>query len=102
MPPNTRIISRRMPIYEYECKECGERVEKIQRFDDRPLESCDSCGGSLKRLISVPAIQFRGGGWYSDGYSQKPVSNKDKKSEPKSEPKKADPKPKKKDKGKGD
>ena len=60
-----------MPIYEYECQACGERVEVLQRVSDEPLAECESCGGELKRLISPPAFQFKGSGWYVTDYARK-------------------------------
>ena len=58
-----------MPLYEYECKECHRRTEKIQKFSDAELTVCPYCGGSLERTITAPAIQFKGAGWYKDLYS---------------------------------
>lgn len=58
-----------MPLYEYECKQCGRRTEKIQKFSDAPLTVCPHCGGPLERLIHAPAVSFKGGGWYADLYS---------------------------------
>jgi putative FmdB family regulatory protein len=72
-----------MPLYEYECKECGRRTEKIQKFSDAPLTVCPHCGGPIERTLTAPAVQFKGGGWYKDLYSSaKPAtsSNKDGKS----------------------
>ena len=60
-----------MPLYEYRCRKCGAQIERIQRFTDAPLETCESCGGKLERLISSPAIQFKGSGWYVTDYSRK-------------------------------
>ncbi len=61
-----------MPIYEYECQSCGTRVEALQRFNDPPLTTCE-CGeeGELKKLISAPAFQFKGDGWYVTDYARK-------------------------------
>lgn len=58
-----------MPIYEYECNECRERQEIIQSFSDPPLTDCAKCGGSMKKLFSSPAIQFRGSGFYKTDYA---------------------------------
>ena len=60
-----------MPLYEYRCEDCGETIEIIQKFADPPLSRCDVCGGALERLLSAPAIQFRGSGWYVTDYSGK-------------------------------
>ena len=59
-----------MPLYEYECKKCGRRVEKIQKFSDPPLTVCEKCGGEIEQLISSPAIQFKGSGWYVTDYAK--------------------------------
>jgi len=60
-----------LPLYEYECTECGQRIEKIQKFSDSPLTKCEKCGGKLERLVSSPAIQFKGSGWYVTDYARK-------------------------------
>ncbi len=60
-----------MPLYEYKCKKCGRRVEKIRKFSDPPLTTCEKCGGELDQLISSPAIQFKGSGWYVTDYAKK-------------------------------
>jgi putative FmdB family regulatory protein len=59
-----------MPMYEYECLSCGKRTERLQRFDDPPLATCPSCGGEVKKLISAPAVQFKGSGWYVTDYAK--------------------------------
>jgi putative FmdB family regulatory protein len=59
-----------LPLYEYQCRNCGRRVEKIQKFSDPPLTTCEECGGKLKRLLSSPAIQFKGSGWYVTDYAR--------------------------------
>lgn len=65
-----------MPLYEYECKECGRRTEKIQKFSDAPLTVCPHCGGPIERTLTAPAVQFKGGGWYKDLYSSaKPAAS---------------------------
>ena len=80
-----------MPLYEYRCDACGCTFEKIQKFSDPPLEVCEKCGkGPVRKLISSPAIQFKGSGWYitdyakkssSDAGTTKPASDKSDKSE---------------------
>ena len=60
-----------MPLYEYRCEQCGSRIEKIQKFSDPPLGTCEKCGGALTRLLSAPAIQFKGSGWYVTDYARK-------------------------------
>jgi putative FmdB family regulatory protein len=67
-----------MPLYEYECESCGHRLERIQKFSDPPLETCPDCGGKLRKLISSPAIQFKGSGWYITDYSRKGSSESSK------------------------
>jgi putative FmdB family regulatory protein len=57
-----------MPLYEYECTECKRHTEKIQKFSDAEITQCPHCGGLLERVVSAPAISFKGGGWYADGY----------------------------------
>ena len=59
-----------MPLYEYECQSCRERVEVIQKFSDPPYTICPQCGGDLKKLISSPAIQFKGSGFYITDYGK--------------------------------
>lgn len=58
-----------MPLYEYECQQCGRRTEKIQKFSDPELRVCPHCGGALARTLTAPAVQFKGSGWYKDLYS---------------------------------
>ena len=68
-----------MPIYEYQCRQCNERQEIIQKFSDAPLTECTRCGGEMKKLISSPAIQFKGSGFYKTDYassSSKPPETK--------------------------
>ena len=65
-----------MPLYEYQCDSCGARVERIQKYSDPPLKDCPTCGGSLTKLISSPAIQFKGSGWYITDYARKPEGDK--------------------------
>jgi putative FmdB family regulatory protein len=60
-----------MPLYEYECDACGKRFERIQKFSDPPPEACPSCGGAVRKLLSSPAIQFKGTGWYITDYAKK-------------------------------
>lgn len=72
-----------MPLYEYECEGCGRRFELIQKFSDPPTAACVDCGGSAQRLLSAPAIQFKGSGWYVTDYARK--STPSEKAEGKSE-----------------
>ena len=67
-----------MPLYEYECTICHKHTEKIQKFSDPEITVCPHCGGQLERVISAPAVSFKGGGWYADGYGNaKPKSSSD-------------------------
>lgn len=60
-----------MPIYEYECRSCGKRTELLQRMADPPLATCPECGGEVRKLVSAPAVQFKGSGWYVTDYAGK-------------------------------
>jgi len=60
-----------MPLYEYECDTCGHRFEVIQKFSDALIDKCPSCGSTVHKLISSPAIQFKGSGWYITDYAKK-------------------------------
>ena len=59
-----------MPLYEYQCGPCG-RFEIIQKFSDAPLQTCPTCGQEVQKLLSSPAIQFKGTGWYITDYARK-------------------------------
>src|SRR5262245_3280049 len=73
-----------MPLYEYQCQSCHERFERIQKFSDPPVDVCPKCGaGPVKKLLSSPAIQFKGSGWYVTDYARK-SGDATKSSEPKS------------------
>jgi putative FmdB family regulatory protein len=65
-----------MPLYEYECEACGARFERIQKFSDPPATSCPTCGGNVRKLLSSPAIQFKGTGWYITDYTNKGKADK--------------------------
>jgi putative FmdB family regulatory protein len=60
-----------MPLYEYECDSCAHRFERIQKFSDPLVDVCPKCGGVVRKLISSPAIQFKGSGWYITDYAKK-------------------------------
>ncbi len=60
-----------MPIYEYKCQQCQKKFEKIQKISEPPCKKCPSCGGKLKKLVSSPAIQFKGSGFYATDYAGK-------------------------------
>jgi len=81
-----------MPIYEYQCKKCHHRFERIQKFSDPHVKKCPECGGALEQVITAPAVQFKGSGWYVTDYAKKSstgssASNGDSKKEGKSESK---------------
>lgn len=70
-----------MPIYEYQCKKCHHRFEKIQKFSDPHVKKCPECGGAIEQVITAPTVQFKGSGWYVTDYAKKSSastsSNKD-------------------------
>jgi putative FmdB family regulatory protein len=59
-----------LPLYEYECATDGT-FERMQKFSDPPLTACPTCGGPVEKLLSAPAIQFKGTGWYITDYARK-------------------------------
>ena len=63
-----------MPLYEYECPKDGT-FERMQKFSDPPLAACPTCGGPVEKLLSAPAIQFKGTGWYITDYARKSSGN---------------------------
>jgi putative FmdB family regulatory protein len=80
-----------MPLYEYECEACGQRFELIRKFSESELDACTLCGkGPVRRLMSSPAIQFKGTGWYITDYASKGKSNTESSTAPKNDAKKAD------------
>lgn len=68
-----------MPLYEYECLKCGTRFEEIRKFSDPPLSKHAGCGGKVRKLLSAPAIQFKGTGWYITDYARAGKTDPDKK-----------------------
>ena len=64
-------IKEIVPLYEYECLECSHRFEMLQKVADAPLKVCVKCEGKVERLLSSPAIQFKGTGWYVTDYARK-------------------------------
>jgi putative FmdB family regulatory protein len=60
-----------MPLYEYRCDACGHTFEVIQKFSDAPIAVCPVCGGAVQKLMSSPAIHFKGSGWYVTDYAKK-------------------------------
>ncbi|HZP34658.1 MAG TPA: FmdB family zinc ribbon protein [Candidatus Acidoferrales bacterium] len=59
-----------MPLYEYECKKCLHRFERIQKFSDPHVKKCPECGGAVEQVLSAPAVQFKGSGWYVTDYAR--------------------------------
>jgi putative FmdB family regulatory protein len=83
-----------MPLYDYRCHSCGKVFEVRQKFADEPLKTHEGCGGEVERLISAPALQFKGSGWYVTDYgkggklpSKSADATSDKKTDTKSETK---------------
>lgn len=66
-----------MPLYEYKCQKCGSVFEVIQKVSDPPLSVCSECGGPLRKVISPPAIQFKGSGFYITDYAKKKMPAKE-------------------------
>jgi len=60
-----------MPLYEYECKKCHHRFERIVKYSDLPMKKCPDCGGPVEQTITAPAVQFKGSGWYVTDYAKK-------------------------------
>jgi putative FmdB family regulatory protein len=60
-----------MPLYEYQCKKCHHRFERIQKFSDPHVKKCPDCGGPVEQVVSAPALQFKGSGWYVTDYAKK-------------------------------
>jgi putative FmdB family regulatory protein len=86
-----------VPIYEYQCSKCGHRFEAIQKVSDAPLKKCEKCTGKAERIISSPAIQFKGSGWYVTDYARKgggPEPSKSESGKPETSAKKSDEKKK--------
>lgn len=72
-----------MPLYEYQCANCGEIEEAIQKFSDAPLTTCKHCSGKLHKLISQSSFHLKGSGWYVTDYAKKPGAKNSKTSEAK-------------------
>ncbi len=67
----SRPYNRLVPLYEFQCRKCGHRFERIQKFSDPDPKKCPECGGKLERLLHAPAVQFKGSGWYVTDYARK-------------------------------
>ena len=89
-----------MPLYEYECKKCHHRFERIQKFSDPHVKKCPDCKGPVEQVVSAPAVQFKGSGWYVTDYPKK-SSGGSSSSNGESGSKKEDKKDEKKDDKKG-
>lgn len=70
-----------MPLYEYRCTQCGHRVELIQKVADPPPPGCEKCGGAVSKVLSAPALQFKGTGFYITDYPKKEKEGEKKKRE---------------------
>ncbi|MBV9083917.1 MAG: zinc ribbon domain-containing protein [Acidobacteriaceae bacterium] len=66
-----------MPLYEYQCESCGDLFEVMQKFSDPPLTTHEKCGGRVHRVLSAPALQFKGSGWYVTDYARGSKPEKD-------------------------
>jgi putative FmdB family regulatory protein len=60
-----------VPLYEYQCAKCGRKTEKIENVSGPHLKKCPHCGGKVERMVTAPAIQFKGSGWYVTDYAGK-------------------------------
>ena len=63
-----------MPMYEYQCRRCKHRFERIQKFSDPILKTCPECGGTVDQLLTAAAVRFKGSGWYATDYASKSSS----------------------------
>lgn len=81
-----------MPLYEFRCESCGHLLETILAFSDPLPSTCEACGGPLKKLLSAPAVQFKGSGWYLTDYGRSGSGGRPKDPEPSGETKSAAPK----------
>ena len=65
-----------MPLYEYQCKKCKHKFEKIQKFSDQPIRKCPECGSPVEKVMHAPNVQFKGTGWYVTDYGGKSDKSK--------------------------
>jgi putative FmdB family regulatory protein len=79
-----------MPIYEFACKKCKAHIEVFQRLSDKQPTKCRKCGGKLEKIVSAPAIQFKGSGWYVTDYAGKATKGEKSESETSSDDKKTE------------
>lgn len=71
----TQEVTKAMPLYEYQCTDCGNQFELRQKFSDEPAKECPKCSGAVQKLISQSGFALKGGGWYAEGYGGKKESN---------------------------
>lgn len=64
-------VSATMPMYEYQCRKCKHRFERIQKFSDPILKTCPECGGTVDQVLTAAAVRFKGSGWYATDYAPK-------------------------------
>ena len=86
-----------MPLYEYKCLTCGSSLEVLQKLNEPRLKKCPKCRGLLKKVLSPPALQFKGSGWYITDYAQNKKPEKESKANQKPKSEKPPPSKKKKD-----
>lgn len=79
-----------MPIYEFECTQCGHIEEAFQRISEKPLETCSQCSGKLRKLISHSSFHLKGTGWYATDYAKPSKGSPSPAAETKSESKPAE------------
>jgi len=82
-----------VPLYEYQCKKCAHRFERIVKFSDPPLKKCPQCGGAVEQLLSAPAAHFKGSGFYSTDYPKSGAGTKDAAAKDSAKSEKTDTKP---------
>lgn len=63
-------VTSTMPLYEYQCRKCKHRFERIQKFSDPILKTCPECGGTVDQLLTAAAVRFKGSGWYATDYAR--------------------------------
>jgi putative FmdB family regulatory protein len=80
-----------VPLYEYVCKKCHHRFEKIQKFSDKKIKRCPECGGPVEQVIHAPAVQFKGSGWYVTDYAKKGGEHKEGSADKSEKPDKKEP-----------
>jgi putative FmdB family regulatory protein len=79
-----------VPLYEYQCKKCKHKFEKIQKFSDRPIKKCPQCGSPVEKVQHAPNVQFKGSGWYVTDYGGKSESSRSDSGSEKSDAEKSD------------